>query len=152
VPLATRATPSRLSATAGHPDSSDWQVIGSALAGPGADAVLDAGRYHLLVEDGCVDTATVFTIATYDSAVLDLELGPHGKQFGRPVEVTICYAGTQADPASPDFDGQKPRVFWYNELGGVWVPVPSTVDEEQLTITVKLVHFSRYAVGGKASW
>lgn len=151
-PAATRATPSRLSANAAHPDSSDWQVVGSVLASPGAPASLDSGRYRLLVENGCVDTATVFTIATYDSTVLDVELGPHAKTFGRPLELTIDYAGTQADPASPDFDGTEPRVYWYNENGGVWVPMPCTVDAEQLTVTVRLVHFSRYAVGAKASW
>ena len=38
-----------------------------------------------------------------------------------------------------------------HESSGKWVPVPGVIDPLQLTITFKLVHFSRYAVQ-KASW
>ena len=90
-------------------------------------------------------------MAVYDSTVLDVELGPHGMMFKKPVRLCVSYAGTAADPASPDYDGSQPQVVWYNDESGNWVPVPGVIDSQQLKIAVRLSHFSRYAVQ-KASW
>jgi len=133
------------------PEPQDWRSLGGGRVNPGQSSTIQAGRYGLVVDAGTVDRLTDFSVADYDSSVLDVELGPHGQMFMKPVQFFVSYAGTNADPDCPGYDGSEPQVVWYNEDSGAWVPVPGDVDPKLKTIVVRLSHFSRYAIQ-KASW
>ena len=133
------------------PSPPDWRRVGGGRVSPGQGTTIQVGRYGLVVEAGTVESSTEFTVSEYDTTVLDIELGPHGIVFGKPVALCVSYAGTNADPDCPAYDASEPQVVWYNDDGGVWTPVPGVIDAAAKTIIVKLAHFSRYAVQ-KASW
>jgi hypothetical protein len=140
-----------VSVPAANPSPGAWREVGRGRVSPGQCSTIRAGRYTLLIEPGTVASSTDFTISAYDTTVLDVELGPHGLAFGKPVSLTVCYGETNADPDCPAYDGSQPGVVWYDEDGGAWTPVPGVIDSKSKTVTVKLTHFSRYAVQ-KASW
>ena len=132
--------------------TAEWYEIAEQAVSPDESRAIVGGPWQLVFEQGSVANTTMVTIQCQDDKVLDCELGPHGTQFARPVELRADYSGTRADPQSPAFDGSKPALFWLDDARGVWVEVPGVDDPAQKTYVVKLNHFSRYVLGGKAGW
>lgn len=129
-----------------------WEPLTTQVVDPLLDTVVSAGRCVLDVPAGALDAPATFTVSQHDSTLLDFELGPHGATFSQPVTLCVSYAGTNADPSSPNYDGSAPKLFWYDEAEGEWREVSGVNDAANRKYTVKLDHFSRYAVEGKAGW
>ena len=129
-----------------------WNTVTAKLVRVGEVTTVTGARYELDFQRGSLEKDALITIKDYDHDILDVELGPHGTKFGEPVTFTIDFTGTAADPGSDYYDYRKPAVFWLNEVTNKWEEVPSTTDWENRRIQVRLQHFSRYVVGGKAGW
>jgi hypothetical protein len=70
------------------------------------------------------------------------EFGPAGTKFAKPVTITLQY-----DPAK--LTGAKEEtlaVYYLDETAKAWVSLGGTVDKTKHTVTVKVDHFSKYAV------
>ena len=133
--------------------SLDWQVIRSALVLPGVETQLAASHYTLRFAKGSLSKLETITIKEYDSNVLDVEFGPSGTRFDTPVELSIDFAGTPADPRTAYADQSEPVLWYLNETTNHWEAVPGGVtDWVHMKFVVRLEHFSRYVLGGKAGW
>lgn len=132
--------------------SATWTTITSKLVRVGEETTVTGARYELDFHRGSLAKDELITIKDYDHDILDVELGPHGTKFGEPVTFSIDFTGTAADPGSVYYDHLEPAVFWLNETTNKWEEVPSTTDWDRRRIVVRLEHFSRYVVGGKAGW
>lgn len=129
-----------------------WELVSATPVRAGVEQVVTGGRYSLTFAKGSLERDEQITIQQYDPNVLDVQFGPHGTQFKTPVELSISFAGTIADPGAKR-DPELEPVFWYlDESVNRWVVIPSVTDWENKRIVVHLEHFSRYAVGGKAGW
>lgn len=157
------APPSRLSTPAGQvvvtqPGDTleappDWQVIQSVPVLAGVDTLVSGSRYTLRFAKGSLQKSEIITIREYDRNVLDVEFGPSGTKFDTPVELSIDFAGTPADPRTAYADASEPVLYWLNETTNHWEPVPGGVtDWAHMRFVVRLEHFSRYVLGGKAGW
>jgi hypothetical protein len=136
----------------GSGDVVNWTLVTATPVRAGVERVVSGGRYHLHFDKNSLESDTEITIQQYDPNVLDVQFGPHGTQFKTPVELSIDFAGTLADPGR-DRSPEREPVFWYlDESKNRWVVIPSVTDWENKRIIVRLEHFSRYAVGGKAGW
>ncbi len=129
-----------------------WYVLTARLVPKAEPTIVSGGRYELSFARGSLDKDALITIEEYDNDILDIELGPHGTVFGEPVVLSIDFAGTTADPGSAWADGREPVVYWLNEKTNLWEEVPGTTDWARRRHNVRLEHFSRYVVGGKAGW
>ena len=129
-----------------------WRVVTSTLVRAGEITTVKGERYELHFARGSLAKDALITIQDYDHDVLDVELGPHGIQFGEPVLLSIDISGTAADPGSVWYDHREPVVYWLNEEADRWEVVPSRTDWSRKRVEVRLEHFSRYVVGGKAGW
>lgn len=129
-----------------------WHDVGQSDVLPGENQIISGGRWDLEFKPGSVTEPTPIKIRCWDDKVLDFELGPHGTQFGTPVELRVRYSGTSADPSNLAYDGTRPALFWFDDARGVWVEVPGVDDRANQTYVVQLHHFSRYVLGGKAGW
>lgn len=129
-----------------------WTVVTTTTVRAGADQTVNGGRYTLRFATGSLEQDEQITIQQYDPDVLDVQFGPHGTQFKTPVEVSIDFAGTAADPGLKRGHDVEPVLWYLDEKLNRWVIVPSVTDWEQKRLVVHLEHFSRYAVGGKAGW
>ena len=129
-----------------------WYLIASAWVDRNLDKTVGGGRYELHFLQGSLAQGAQITIKEWDSHVLDVEFGPHGIQFGTPVKLRVDYSGTNADPNIAMYDGSRPAFFGFNEQTGTWEEIPGYDDRSQLKYFVELRHFSRYALGSKASW
>lgn len=136
----------------GAGDIVNWTLVTATPVRSGVEQVVTGGRYTLAFAKGSLERDEQITIQQYDPNVLDVQFGPHGTQFKTPVELSIDFAGTHADPGR-DHSPELEPVFWYlDETANRWVVIPSVTDWEHKRIIVRLEHFSRYAVGGKAGW
>lgn len=154
--------PSRLTAT--PTDSTDflpildpllpklWYLLCQKEVLAGRLETVKANRYELTFARGSLVQDITCTIREYDKDVLDIELGPHGTQFAEPVTLSIDFRDTAADPGSITADGSEPVVWWWNEARNRWEEVPGRTDWLERRHIVRLPHFSRYVVGGKAGW
>ncbi len=129
-----------------------WYVLTAKVARKDEVTVVSGGRYQLSFERGSLDKDALITIEEYDNDILDIQLGPHGTVFGEPVLLSIDFTGTTADPGSIWADGSELVVYWLNEKTNLWEEVPGTTDWARRRHNVRLEHFSRYVVGGKAGW
>lgn len=130
----------------------DWQILTAVLVSPDADQTVSAGRYTLQFYKGSLAKADTVTIKTYDPSLLDVQFGPHGTLFGTPVQLSIDFSGTAADPDSKLADASEPVLWYLDESKNQWVEVPGTTDWKNKRFVVRLEHFSRYVLGGKAGW
>ena len=129
-----------------------WDTICIRLVLPGFFEEVRASRYELKFQKGSLLSSILCTIKEYDPDVIDVQFGPHGTEFKEPVTLSIDFSGTAADPKSEIADGCEPVLWWWNEARGRWEVVPGTTDWKNLRHVVRLEHFSRYVLGGKAGW
>jgi hypothetical protein len=129
-----------------------WRTITTKLVRVGEATTVTGARYELEFSPGSLSKDAVITIQDYDHEVLDVQLGPHGTKFGEPVVLSVDFSGTRSDPGAAHYDQSEPVVYWLNEQTNQWEEVPSTTDWQALKVRVRLEHFSRYVVGGKAGW
>lgn len=73
------------------------------------------------------------------SNIMDIRI-PAGYRFSSPIELTFFFDKNKVK------DIKKIGIYVYNEKTGDWDFVGGTVNEENGTITVRLPHFSKYAV------
>lgn len=73
------------------------------------------------------------------SNIFDISI-PEGYKLKSPVELTIYFNKNKVK------DFKRLAIYVYNEKTGLWDLVGGIVDEVQGTITVRLSHFSKYAV------
>ncbi len=79
---------------------------------------------------------------TLDGLLNNLEFGPHGLNFNKPVKVEISYQ--MADMT--DIDEDDLVFIYYNDILDEWELIPSTIDTKKKKVKVYLEHFSRYAL------
>jgi len=155
-PPSRLTVPANLAGAATASDSTqaalDWQLVTSVIVVPDADAVVNGSRYSLHFSKGSLTDLETITIKQYDPNVIDVQFGPHGTKFGTPVELSIDFSGTRCDPRVPYADQSEPVLYYLNEVTNEWEVVPGTTDWVHLKYIVRLEHFSRYVLGGKAGW
>src|ERR1041385_1337726 len=62
-----------------------WNLICSEFILKGTSASMSASHYPLQFAKGSLTESTTITMQEYDSKVLDVQLGPHGKKLDTPV-------------------------------------------------------------------
>jgi hypothetical protein len=129
-----------------------WHIIGVKDVRVGRLEFVQANRYELTFAKGSLSEDITCTVKEYDPDILDIELGPHGTKFLEPVTLSIDFSKTAADPGSAIANGCEPVVWWWNDELRRWEEVPGTTDWDARRHVVRLAHFSRYVVGGKAGW
>jgi hypothetical protein len=129
-----------------------WVPVVQTLVRKDQVATVSGHRWSLAFDKGSLTDDTVITIDDYDANVLDVQFGPHGTKFPVPVTLTVDFSNTAADPGAVQFDGSEPVLYWLNDRTNAWEEVPGRVDWAHRQLIVKLPHFSRYVVGGKAGW
>lgn len=149
--------PSRLAATqdslpAPLPTLLDWRTVLSTPVLAGEDQIVQSGRYRLHFSKGSLMRSETITIRDYSSDILDVQFGPHGTMFGTPVELSIDFSGTKADPGLSRNHAGEPVLFYLDESTDRWVEVPGKTDWKNRRHIVYLEHFSRYVLGTKAGW
>ena len=113
---------------------------------------LSDGRWSVVVPPGAVGgTATIrIKISSSASSACQLDITPGtSNQFAVPVELTADCRMVPAEKL------QTFSIFWYDPSTSKWVPVASSVDLQNKTVSAPLQHFSNYAVGpldGRAGW
>ena len=131
----------------------DWNLVASKTVSPGITTQVTGSRYTLTFQPlSLVDSLSV-TIRERIASVVDVEFGPDGSSFYKPVTLEINYRGTAFDSSSPSHNGRTPKLFWFDPNRGTWVEVPGTDNPKDCIYTVSLQHFSRYAMGdGTSGW
>jgi len=128
-------------------DQGIWNLVASATISPTSRATVQGSRYTLTFRRMSVRSPRDITIYERDSNVIDVQLGPDGMMFYKAVTLTIDYAGTSYDSSQPNYNGAHPQIYSFNSTTHIWEPVPGTDDARHNRYTVKLQHFSRYAMG-----
>ena len=130
-----------------------WNVVATKLVLPGLLTQVRGSRYTLTFQPLSLLSTLLVTIRERDPGIVDVDLGPDGSVFRLPVTLQVSYCGTIYDPSQPNYAGHKPKLFWFNPATKTWVVVPGTDDPKHCLYTVKLQHFSRYAMGdGTSGW
>ncbi|MEK7234497.1 MAG: hypothetical protein AAB268_11820 [Elusimicrobiota bacterium] len=78
----------------------------------------------------------------------EVEYGPEGTRFDKPVTLTLAY-----DPiliAARGMDEDNIKVHYWNALAGDWEALASTVDKQAKTVSAETTHFSIYQAMGAA--
>ena len=132
--------------------SLNWQLVTAVLVLPGVEQSVIGSRYALRFSKASLEHSELITIRTYNPNILDVQFGPHGTKFATPVELSIDFTGTAADPDSKLADASEPVLWYLDESQNQWVEVQGTTDWERKRFVVYLEHFSRYVLGGKAGW
>ncbi len=73
------------------------------------------------------------------------EFSPHGTTFNNPVKVTLSYK----DADLTGINEQDIKIWYFNEIEGVWELIASDVNTEKKQVKGYLEHFSRYAIGAE---
>lgn len=124
-----------------------WYVVGSGAVTQGIAQDVLGGNYRLSFHAGSLTVPQLAaTIQERNPGLIDFELGPHGAEFATPVTLTISYAGTNADPASPNFEPGVLEFYYLNPTSSIWERIPGVDDTAARTYTISLAHFSRYAL------
>ncbi len=129
--------------------SSDMQVIASKSIDRNGGTITGS-RYTLIIPSRALKNATTITISERSGEILDADFGPAGTVFDRPVTLIMNYAGSNADPASPTFDGTQPAYYDYNASTGTWTKIPGTFNTAAKTFTVEINRFNPAMSGGSA--
>ena len=131
----------------------DWQLVTSQPVDAGSRVTVEGSRYTLNFDQWSLSTNLTVTIKERDPGIVDVDLGPEGSTFYDPVRLDIDYRGTEFDRSLPGYTGKQPKLFWFNASTRAWVLVPGEDDPEKSVYSVKLQHFSRYAMGeGTSGW
>lgn len=129
----------------------DFVQVATRWVDPGLDKTVAGGRYAVRFLPASLSQGVQVVIRERDPSRIEFELGPHGTQFGDPVELTIDFAGTSADSTSGHYDGSVPVLYWFNDESGLWESVPGKVEGLQFHTTLE--HFSTYGLArGKSGW
>ena len=122
------------------------------VQGPSAVDSSHATTPSVTVSPGALSEETTLAIAETSStpASLELEQGagevheftPHGQTFEQPVTVRLPYSDSIPAELEP-----LVRIFWAESLEGPWQALPSTVDEENNTVSAEVSSFS-YGIAG----
>ena len=129
-----------------------WKGVATRTVSPGTSSIVEGSRYSLTFSPLSLVEDLEVTIKERDPNIVDVELGPDGSVFYKPVTLEIDYRGTRFDPAHPDYRGPG-RLLWWNPELRDWVLVPGTDDPKTCTYSARLEHFSRYAMGdGTSGW
>ncbi len=78
----------------------------------------------------------------FDGTLNNVEFGPHGTFFNKPVRVRVSYA-------LADLSGiieENLRAYYYNQDTGIWEYIGGTVNTRKKIIEFYVNHFSRYAI------
>ena len=120
---------------------------------PGLETNVSSGRWSLDFHSGSLQDLEPISVSQASDGTMRVAFGPDGTHFGQDVDLTINYAGTSVDPASPSYvAGSVPLFFYFDPSGGTWVEMPSVNDVVHKTLHAKLQHFSTYGVGTRAGW
>src|SRR5262245_45379220 len=131
----------------------NWVPVVQKLVRRDEDVVVTGHRWSLHFEKGSLDSDQTITIKDYDANVLDVQFGPHGTKFPVPVTLSIDFSNTDADPGlALSSETPQPVLYWLNERTNKWEEVPGQTDWANKRHVVRLEHFSRYVLGGKAGW
>lgn len=128
------------------PATDSWKLVASHKVNPGREFTLQGSRYTLTFPKGAVHNATTIEIFEHDPDVMDIRLEPDGIKLQEPVTLVIDYAGSANDPSSPNYNGNPVRVGRFDPLSGLWKLLYGFDNPVQLTYTVVLTSFSRYAM------
>lgn len=141
-----------------------YNKVASRTVKAGKLEVVEGSRYWLEFKEGSLQRQTLVTISERNPYIVDLVLSPDGIEFEDPVTLVINYAGTANDPTMKYYHGKPPAVFWYDEDAAeeakndndgerIWVEIPGWDKPTEMTYTVFLYHFSRYAMSdGTGGW
>ncbi|NIO29209.1 MAG: hypothetical protein GTO29_11725 [Candidatus Latescibacteria bacterium] len=88
---------------------------------------------------GALDKDTEISINMPEPDKLIVELGPHGIQFNRPVELRINLNGTNAEGMA-----DNAYLLWFNDDMGWWEKL-DTASEDPNSFKAHLTHFSKYS-------
>ena len=133
-------------------NSGTWQLIASQLVQPGVQTDVEADRFKLDFDTGSLSQAETIEIWNRDPNTIDVQFGPHGTNFGVPVELTIDFSGTNCDPDSPNYDGSTAKFFYFDPALELWVEIAGVSETADKEYIVVLEHFSRYALFGTPGW
>jgi len=153
-PVSTADSPPQLLGSSGYLFNSNlvvpasWDVVGVGSAHPKKTVDIVSEKCVLTFGPGSVAKRTEITISMYDPSILDFQFGPSGIVFDAPVFAEVSYAGTNADPDEPHYDGTVPAFFYFNSGSGAWEQIPGAINEVEKTYSAEIQHFSRYALGG----
>ncbi|MBN1622312.1 MAG: gliding motility-associated C-terminal domain-containing protein [Endomicrobiales bacterium] len=119
----------------------------------------DDGYTYVLIPEGAMENATAIRIKRLDrnqvtrrpkSSFTTLpsviyEFGPE-QTFKKPVTICLLYPDYDSDGMEDNtgYEETSLKIFFWD--GYDWVFVGGTIDADQNTITVKVMHFSQYAV------
>ena len=81
------------------------------------------------------------SISVLDSDDVIVDFGPDG-WFNRPVTIRLNIIATDLAGIDPD----KLLLAWYDEEAGFWYGVNTRVDLENMTLTARVWHFTRYTL------
>jgi len=73
------------------------------------------------------------------------EFSPHGTTFNNPVAIRLSYK----DADLTGINEQDIKIWYFNEIEGVWELIASDVDTGKKRVTGYIEHFSRYAIGSE---
>jgi hypothetical protein len=135
----------------GADDESGWQTVIDKRIDKGKDKTVSGGRYTVRFFKQSLSHDIDFKLRER-SGRIQFELTPDGAVFGNPVELTINYTGTNADPHSPNYDGSTPVLYVFNATTGFWEPLPGWNNTAQRIYTARLPHFCLWILGGRAGW
>lgn len=127
-----------------------WYSVASGTVYKGSYKVISGSHYVLTFASGSLTAPQLpVTIHERNAGLIDFELGPHGSQFATPVTLSINYAGTNADPASPNYEPGILEFYYLNPATDIWEKIPGNNNSYQKRYTVQLTHFSQYALAQK---
>ena len=79
------------------------------------------------------------------------DFGPEGLVFNAPVTLQVAFEDAGIDPTAglrmSLIDPYGYTFYYFDEIKGIWVPQPTSVDMVNQEYVVTLSHFSRYAFG-----
>jgi hypothetical protein len=128
-----------------------WQTVIDKEIDKGKDKTVAGGRYTVRFFKQSLSHDIDFKLRERPGTI-HFELSPDGQVFGNPVELTINYSGTNADPSSPNYDSTTPVLYVYNATTRFWEPLPGWNNTAQRIYTARLPHFCLWILSGKAGW
>ena len=103
------------------------------------------GESELEFKSGDVSQDVLVTFFWESAGLLQggAEFSPHGTTFNNPVQVKLSYK----DADLTGINEQDIKIWYFNEIEGVWELIASDVNTETKHVKGHLEHFSRYAIG-----
>ena len=105
------------------------------------------GKSALEFKPGDVSQDVLVTFSWESAGLLQggAEFSPHGTTFNNPVQVKLSYK----DADLTGINEQDIKIWYFNEIEGVWELIASDVNTEKKHVKGYLEHFSRYAIGAE---